>query len=165
MAIERRVALIFALITSLVLSPVLASAQGSSASDWSSLRNIAVDTRLSVKLKTGKKVEGKFRSVSDSTLTLTSKNAPVELKREEISTVHELMSKSAAKAALIGMGLGAGAGAGLGALASANDDSDFDKIDHVATAGLAVAGAIAGAVTGYFIGRGSAKKVLLFENR
>ena len=165
MAIKRRVALTLALIACLVCSPVLASAQGNTTSDWSSLKNLAVDTKLSVKLKTGKKVEGRFKSASDSSLTLTQKNAPLELKRDEISTVHELVKKSATKSALIGMGLGAGAGAGIGAAASASDDSDFDKIDHVATAGLAVAGAVVGAVSGYFIGRSASKKVLLFENK
>jgi hypothetical protein len=164
MPIERRVGLIFALITCVVFSPISASAQ-QSTTDWSAIKTIALDTKLSVMLKSGKKVEGRFKSASDSSLMLTHNNSPVELKRDDISTVHELVRKSATKAALIGMGLGAGAGAGIGAAASANDDSSFDKIDHVATAGLAVAGAVAGAVTGYFIGRGSSKKVLLFENK
>lgn len=87
------------------------------------------------------------------------------MKREEISTIHEIVNKSVMKSTLIGMGIGAGAGAGIGAAAKASDDSDFDKIDNVATAGLAVVGAVAGAVAGYFIGRGSSKKVLLFENQ
>jgi small nuclear ribonucleoprotein (snRNP)-like protein len=165
MAIGRRVAMIFALVTSLVLAPVLAMAQGSPSNDWSSLRNLAIDSKLSVKLKTGKTVEGRFKSVSDSSLTLTSKNAPLELKRDDISTVHQLVKKSATKATLIGAGLGAGAGAGIGAIASASDDSNFDKFDQAAIAGLAVAGAVVGAVAGYFIGRGSPRKVLLFENK
>jgi hypothetical protein len=165
MAIGRRVAMILALITSLALAPVVGMAQGNATGDWSSLRNLAIDTKLSVKLKTGKTVEGKFKSVSDTSLTLSSKNAPVELKRDEISTVYQVVKKSATKATLIGMGVGAGAGAGIGAAASASDDSNFDKIDTVAIAGLTVVGAVAGAVTGYFIGRGSSKKVLLFENK
>ena len=165
MAIGRRVATILALITSLVLTPVLAMAQGNSTSDWGSLRTVAIDSKLSVKLKTGKTVEGKFKSVSDTSLTLTSKNAPVELKRDDISTVHQHLKKSATKSTLIGMGVGAGAGAAIGGIVSASDDSGFEKIDHVATAGLAVGGAVAGPVAGYFIGRGSTKKVLLFENK
>ena len=59
MTIERRVVLVFALITCLVRSPVLATAQANTT-DWSSLKNIAVDTKLSVKLQSGKKIEGRF---------------------------------------------------------------------------------------------------------
>ena len=70
MAIGKRVALILTLITSMVFSPAMTMAQsGSSTSDWSSLRSIPVDSKLSVKLKTGKTIDGKLRSVSDSSLT------------------------------------------------------------------------------------------------
>jgi small nuclear ribonucleoprotein (snRNP)-like protein len=166
MAIGKRVALVFTLITTMVFSPLVAIAQGSSStSDWSSLRSIPVDSKLSVKLKTGKTIDGKLRSVSDATLTLISKNTSVELKQEEISTVHHLLKKSATTATLIGLGVGAGAGAAIGGLASSNDNSGLEKIDHVATAGLAVAGAVIGAVSGYFIGRGATKRVLVFENK
>src|SRR6185295_10761248 len=118
MAIGKRVAVIFALITSLILSPVLAAAQGNANNDWSTVKNLAVDTKLLVKLKTGKTLDGRLKSVSDSSLTLISKNAPVEVNKDDIATVHEVVKKSAATAALIGMGLGAGAGAGIGAAAS-----------------------------------------------
>ena len=165
MAIGKRVALILTLITSMVFSPAMTMAQsGSSTSDWSSLRSIPVDSKLSVKLKTGKTIDGKLRSVSDSSLTLMSKNTSVELKQDEISTVHHLLKKSATTSTLIGLGVGAGAGAAIGGIAS-NDNSGFEKIDHVATAGLAVAGAVIGAVSGYFIGRGATKRVLVFENK
>ncbi|HEY6802149.1 MAG TPA: hypothetical protein VI306_01100 [Pyrinomonadaceae bacterium] len=165
MSIGKKVAVILVLISSLVLSPVLASAQGTSSSDWSSVRNLAVDTKVSVKLKTGKTVEGKVKSVSESSLTLTRKNSPVEVKRDDIASVYQVIKKSATKATLIGLGLGAGAGAGIGAIADASDDSGFEKVDHVATAGLAVAGAAAGAIAGYFIGKGSGKKILVYENK
>ena len=166
MAIGKRVALILTLITSMFFSPAITMAQsGSSTSDWSSLRSIPVDSKLSVKLKTGKTIDGKLRSVSDSSLTLMSKNTSVELKQDEISTVHHLLKKSATTSTLIGLGVGAGAGAAIGGIASSNDNSGFEKIDHVATAGLAVAGAVIGAVSGYFIGRGATKRVLVFENK
>ena len=58
------------------------------------------------------------------------------------------------------MGIGGGAGVVLG-LAGSRDD--FDKIEQAATAGFAVIGAVVGGVTGYFIGRGSSKKVLLYQ--
>ena len=50
-----------------------------------------------------------------------------------------------------------------GGLASANDDSGFEKIDHAATAALAIVGAGSGALVGYLIGRGGNKRVLVYE--
>ena len=164
MVIVRRVALIAGLIASIILSPVIAAAQGTS-NDWGALRNLPSNSKIAVKLKTGKKVEGQLSAVSDSGLTVFSKGSSVELKRDEISTVHQVTRKSATPATLIGMGIGAGAGAGLGAIAIANDDSGFDKIDKAATAGLAVIGAGVGAVTGYLVGRSATKRVLVYESK
>ena len=65
---------------------------------------------------------------------------------------------------IIGLGLGAGAGAGLGPIGASNDDSSFEKTDHAATAGLAVVGAGIGALTGYLIGRGGSKRILIYES-
>jgi membrane protein DedA with SNARE-associated domain len=64
------------------------------------------------------------------------------------------------------MGLGAGAGAAVGGIASAADNNNgFEKIDHVATAALAVLGAGAGAITGYLIGKRGNKRVLIYESK
>jgi small nuclear ribonucleoprotein (snRNP)-like protein len=132
--------------------------------NWSRVTGVAAGARLSVKLKTGKTVNGTLNSVSDTGLSLTVKNSPVEIKREAVATVHEVVKKSSAtKATLIGTGVGAGVGAAAGGIASSNDDSGFEKIDHAATAGLAVVGAGVGALVGYLIGRGGDKRVLLYE--
>jgi len=148
---------------SLLLSAVSVAAQGQ-INDWSKVSALASGSKLSVKLKNGKTVSGTLSSVSDSTLSLTSKNAPVEIKRDDVRTVHEVIKKSSAtKAALIGTGVGAGAGAAVGAIGDANNDDGFEKLDSAATAGLAVVGAGVGALVGYFIGRSGAKRVLVYE--
>jgi small nuclear ribonucleoprotein (snRNP)-like protein len=165
MSNSKRLMICVGLITSFLFSSVTLLAQNTtSTGDWASLQNIPADSKVSVKLKTGKTVDGRFKSVSDSSLTLTSNYAPVELKREEIASVYQITKKSATKSTLIGMGLGAGGGAAIGAAAAAKDDNGFDKIDHVATAALAVVGAVGGAVTGYLLGRGS-KRVLVYESK
>jgi hypothetical protein len=69
--------------------------------DWGSLRSLATDSKLVVKLKTGKTVEGKLTSVSDSSLTVKSKNTPVEIKKEDIASVYNVTNKSATTATLI----------------------------------------------------------------
>jgi small nuclear ribonucleoprotein (snRNP)-like protein len=151
------------LTASLLLSAVSGAAQGQT-NDWSRVAALSSGSKLSVKLKNGKSVDGTLSSVSDSTLSLTSKNAPVEIKRDEVRTVHEVVKKSSAtKAALIGTGVGAGAGAAAGAVADSNNDDGFEKLDSAATAVLAVAGAGAGALVGYLIGRSGNRRVLIYE--
>ena len=164
MSHQKRLVVAVALIASLLFSSLPAMAQTSSTSDWTSLQGLARDTKVQVKLKTGKKVEGRFTSVSDSSLTMVANNGSVDLKREEIASVYEIKRKSATKSTLIGLGLGAGAGAALGAAAIANDNSDgFDKLDQAVLGGVVVIGAVAGTVTGYLLGRRS-KKILVYEN-
>jgi hypothetical protein len=152
----------FLIIVALLLSSVTASAQ-TSATDWSRLNTVSAGSKLSVNLKSGKTVAGKLASVSDTALSLTVKDKPVDLKREDITSVYQLTKKSATKATLIGLGVGAGAGAAIG-LAGRNDNS-FDKLENSITAGLAVLGAGAGALTGYLIGRGSSKRVLIYQSQ
>jgi small nuclear ribonucleoprotein (snRNP)-like protein len=154
---------------SLLLSAAGVAAQSqtnaqNATTDWSKVTALASGSKLSVKLKNGKTVNGTLSSVSDSTLCLTSKNAPVEIKRDDVRTVHEVIKKSSAtKAALIGTGVGAGAGAAAGAISDSNSDGGFEKLDSAATAGLAVVGAGVGALVGYFVGRSGAKRVLVYE--
>ena len=156
------------LISSLLLSTITLAAQTpSSTSDWASLRNVPTDSKVFVKLKAGKSVEGKLKSVSDESVTVIRKNQPVEIKREDVASVYQVTKKSAMPATLIGMGVGAGAGAGIGAIGSSNnnDSFDFPKLDHAVTAGLAVIGAVAGGVAGYFIGRSASKRTLVYESK
>ena len=130
---SRKLTLGLGLIASLLLAPV-ASAQ-TAASDWSALKSVEAGSKLSVKLKTGKTVEGKLTGVTDDALSLSVKNSPADLKREDVQSVHRVKGRSATKGTLIGLGLGAGAGAALGAAADASSDSgSFEGFDNVAAA-------------------------------
>lgn len=152
-------------VASLLVSAISVAAQGQT-NDWSKVAALSSGTRLSVKLKTGKTVNGTLSSVTDSTISLTAKNAPVDIKRDDVRSVHEVVKKSSAtKAALIGTGVGAGAGAAAGAIGDSNNDDGFEKLDSAATAGLAVVGAGVGALVGYFIGRSGNKRVLVYESK
>jgi hypothetical protein len=156
-----RIALILVM-AALLLPPSIAMAQ--ETTDWSRLNTVATGSKLLVKLKNGESFEGKLTSVSDTALSLSVKNKPVDLKRDDVFTVHQSKRKSATKATLIGMAVGAGAGAAIGAAGSGRDNS-FDKLDHAVTAGLTVIGAGAGAVTGYLIGRRGTKRVLIYRSK
>ncbi|HET7112392.1 MAG TPA: hypothetical protein VFI57_02055 [Pyrinomonadaceae bacterium] len=156
----KQIAIIVVLLFSFLLSPVTLVAQ-TRTNDWSRLNTVATGTKLSVKLKDGKKAEGTLTAVTDTSLSLTVKNAAKEIRREDIATVHEVSKKGAGKATLIGMGIGAGVGAGLGLAAETNDDSL--EVKDAVTAGMVVLGAGIGALTGFLIGRSGKKRVLLYE--
>lgn len=151
-----------ALIASLLLSPV-ASAQTASG-DWSALKAVEAGSKLSVKLKTGKTVEGRLTGVSDDGLSLTVGGRPTELKAVEVLRIHRVGGSSAKKGALIGLAVGGGAGLAVGVAADSSSDG-FEKFDDAAAAGLAVLGAGAGALIGYAVGRSRRKRVLVYEAR
>lgn len=160
---KRRVSLVtsIALTIALLSSTAAVSAQAS-ANDWSRVTALESGSKVAVKLKDGKSVEGRIDSASDSSLTLKVKSTNRELKREDVATVHHLTKRSATKATLIGAGVGAGAGALVGAAGATND---FDKLDQAVTAGLAIIGAGMGAVGGYLIGRSGRKRELIYQAR
>ena len=117
-----------------------------------------------MELKSGKKAEGKLANVSDVALTLTVKNAPLELKREDVLSVYQITKKSAAKSTLIGLGVGAGVGALIGVAGDASSNAgSFEKIDNVAAGIVTVIGATAGAVAGFVIGKSGTKRVLIYR--
>lgn len=151
------------LLAAALLLPSAASAQSSSApGDWGALNTVTSGSKLAVKTKDGRSFEGRLSGVSDAALSLSVKDKPVELKREDVQSVYRVGKNSATKATLIGMGVGAGAGAAVGAAADSSSDG-FEGIDHAVTAGLAVVGAGVGALTGYLIGRRGNKRVLIYE--
>ena len=151
------------LAAALLLLPSVAFAQNSGASsDWAALNTVTSGSKLVVKTKDGRSFEGRLSGVSDAALSLSVKDKPVELKREDVQSVHRIGKNSATKATLIGMGVGAGAGAAIGAAADSSSDG-FEKIDHAVTAGLTVVGAGVGAGVGYLIGRRGNKRVLIYE--
>jgi small nuclear ribonucleoprotein (snRNP)-like protein len=125
---------------------------------------VAPGSKLEVKHKNGRTIKGTLSGVSDTALTLSLKNTSLELQRDDVFNVYQNFRKSATTATLIGLGVGAGAGAAVGAAGESND-SGFEKIDHAVTAGLTVVGAGVGALAGYLIGRGSAKRVLVYQSR
>ncbi len=163
--VRKRFTVSIALIASLLLSTMTLTAQTMN-SDWSRLSALESGSKLVVKLKNGETVKGKLSGVSETALSLSVKDKPVELMREDVFTVHQTTEKSAKKATLIGLGVGAGAGALVGKAGTGGDSGfDFEKLDHAVTAGLAVLGAGAGAGIGYLVGRSGRKQVLIYQAR
>ena len=149
------------LVSSFLLSTLSIAVQGQT-NDWFKVTALSTGSNLAVKQKNGKTVKGTLSSVSDSALTLNAKSGAVEIKRDDVRTVHEVIKKgSGAKGALIGAAVGAGSGAALGVAADATDNAL--EVKNGITAGLAVVGAGVGALAGYFIGRSGSKRLLVYE--
>lgn len=161
----KNLAMSLVLLSSFFLSTVTLAAQ-QNLSDWSQLNSVAAGSKLSVELKNGKTINGKLSSVSDSLLTLTVKNAPMEVKREDVFRIHQKIKKSAKKSTLLGLAIGAGVGGVVGLAADASSDSGFLEVfDNAAAGAITAIGAGAGALTGYLVGRSKGKKVLIYQAR
>ena len=161
----RHFAVVVALLCSFLLSPATSLAQ-TGMNDWSKLNSVGNGTKLSVKLKDGKKMEGALDAVSDTSISLTVKNARKDVKREDVASVHVLPKKSAGKATLIGLGVGAGAGAVIGLAGDAsNDAGGFEAFDNAAAGAVTIIGAGVGALVGFVLGKTGNKKVLLYESK
>jgi hypothetical protein len=162
-SLKRRFAISFTLATALFVASINVTAQAN-LNDWSRLNSLTSGSKVSVKLKDGKIVDGKLSSVSDATLSLTVKNKPMDLRREDVLSVQQVIKKSATKSTLIGLAVGTGTGALIGGVADASvNDGGFEKIDNVAAGAITVIGAVAGTVTGFLVGRGHSKRVLIYE--
>ena len=161
----RQFATIVILMTSLLLSPVTLMAQATN-NDWSRLSSVGTGSKLSVKLRNGKKIDGKLSGVSDTALTLMVKNTSTEVKREDISSVHAVNGASVKKATLIGLAVGAGIGGAVGIAGDASSDAGgFEALENGVAGGIAVVGALAGTITGFVIGKTRKKRVLIYEAR
>jgi hypothetical protein len=157
----------FALILCLALPMAAVAGQSNTASsDWAAVQSVPLGDRLSIKLKDGKKMEGKLLAASDTSITLDRGNKTSDLDRNSIAKLQRYVSnsvgKSIGKSTAIGAGIGFGAGAGV-ALAA-------DQYEDIETAGLVgILGAIGagiGAAVGALVGAASAtgrKKVLIYE--
>ena len=159
----RQFATIVILLTSLLLSPVTLMAQATTG-DWSRLKSVPTGSKLSVKLRNGKKLDGVLSSVSDSALTLLVKNTSTEVKRDDVNTVHTVNGASVTKATLIGLGVGTGIGAAVGIAGDASSSSGgFETLDNAAAGAITIIGALAGTIAGFAIGKTRKKRVLIYE--
>lgn len=128
--------------------------------DWVAVQSVGIDENLSIKLKDGKKVSGKFSSANDSELTIIRKGKQQVVTKDTIAQVHHLKRKAEkAKYTAIGAGIGAGAGAAIGG-AKANSASDDGYVYTII--GVAF-GTGFGALGGFLFGQAKRKHVLIYE--
>lgn len=152
----------------LLVLPSLALAQNPSGaiSDWSAVRSVSPGEKLSVRLKDGKKMEGRLLSVSDAMLTMDRGNRSTDIDRQAVEKVYRLVPKSVGKAvgksALIGAGIGFGAGAIVGVSAGSYEDLETAGLVGILGGLGAAIGAGIGAIVGGISGSGD-KKVMIYD--
>ena len=130
------------------------------ANDWMNVQSVRVDEDLSIKLKDGHKVSGKFSSANDSELTIIRKGKQQTIQKDLVAQVYHLQRKAEkGKYAAIGAGIGAAAGGGIGA-AKASQTLDDGGIYTVV--GLAF-GTGFGALGGLVFGAAKRKHVLIYD--
>ena len=141
----------------------VASGQNTSHRDWSAVIAQPLGTRLSVRLKNGKTIEGTVNSVSETALQIMKGNSRTDLDRGEIKKIYRVGGRQAGKSALLGLGIGAGAGAVVGGVIAATDGPTESGEEHLPIAISAAVGAIIGTVTGLVTGLFGRKKILIYE--
>ena len=158
---------IFVILSLLVSSTTTFAGQASDPSrQWAAVRAIPSGDKVSVRLKDGKKVEGTLRSASDTMLSIDRGSSSMDLNRDSIAKVYQVIQKSrgksVAKGALIGAGIGFGAGAGV-ALAAGNYE-DLETAELVGILG-GIGAAIGAGLGALFSSFGKKQEqVLIYES-
>jgi hypothetical protein len=129
---------------------------------WEGLKAVPPGDEVSVQLRNGQKLKGRLISVSDTALTLAQGNITTDVTRGDALRVHRVVSKSAKRAALIGLGIGAGTGLG-GTAIYANSGGRGGEADLWGLVAV-VAGGGGGALIGYIMGSRK-QKALVYETR
>lgn len=128
--------------------------------DWATVKSVAIDEDLSIKLKDGHKVSGKFSSANDSELTIIRKGKQQVITKDTIAEVYVLKRKAEkGKYAAIGAGIGLGAGAAIGGVEASHTSDD----GYVYTIVGVIFGAGFGALGGLLFGAAKRKHVLIYQ--
>src|SRR5687768_7955069 len=94
---KRTTAIMAIVLTVTVLTSTMSPAvyaQQSARGDWAAVRSLGTDENVSVKLKDGKKVSGKFSSANDSELTIIRNGKQQVITKDTIAQVHHLKRKA-----------------------------------------------------------------------
>jgi hypothetical protein len=129
---------------------------------WEGLKAVPPGDEVRVRLRNGQTLKGRLVNVSDTAMTLAHGNITTDVTRGDALRVHRVISKSAKRAALIGLGIGAGSGL-AGSAIYAHSGGRGGEADLWALV-AAVAGAGAGALIGYIMGSRK-QKALVYETR
>ncbi len=129
---------------------------------WEGLKAVPPGDKVEAHLRNGQTLKGKLISVSDTVLTIERGKRTTDVTRADALRVHRVVSKSAKRAAFIGLGIGAGVGLGGSAIFAHTGGRGGEAGLYGLVA--VVAGAGAGTLIGYIIGSHK-QKALIYETR
>ena len=115
---------------------------------WNNLKKVPLQDQLIVKMKSGRKVRGKLKVISDDSLTLVRRNESLDLERGKIRRIFRLLPGSGPN--LGAMGLAAGFALGAVAAGFAGRTQGCCTGSYVAFIGgpMAAAGGLVGGAIG-----------------
>jgi small nuclear ribonucleoprotein (snRNP)-like protein len=141
------------------VSPVV-FAQQPARGDWTAVQSVALGDEVSVKLKDGHKLRGRFSSANETELTMLRKSKQQPIAKDTIAQVYRLERRAEkAKYAAIGAGIGAAVGGGIGGAKAAGGGDDSGIYTVI---GL-IFGTGFGALGGVLWGAAKRKHVLIYE--
>ena len=152
------------LLTSL---PSVTSAQGTanpSADQWALVKSVPVGEKLTVKLWSGRTINGRVLSVSDTTLQLSRKNQITDMNQAKIQKIYRVFADSEAPKAFGAVGSLVGLVAGI--LTAVTIGMREGTNNNGARVGLAVlipAASIGGGLAGRAVGKRVARE-LIYES-
>jgi len=129
---------------------------------WEGVKAVPPGDDVAVRLRNGQTLKGRLISVSDTALTIEQGKNTTDVSRGDALRVHQVISKSAKRATLIGLGIGAGAGM-IGSVAVAKSGGGEGDADLWALI-TGTIGAGVGALTGYIVGSRK-HRALIYEAR
>jgi len=148
------------LAATILVSAVSPVAFAQQRDNWSSVQSVSIDEDLSIKLKDGHQVRGKFSSANDSELTIIRKGKQQVIQKDSIAQVYQLQRKAEkAKYSAIGAGIGLGAGAAIGGAKASGTSDD----GYVYTIVGVLFGTGFGALGGFLFGAAKRKHVLIYQ--
>jgi len=139
----------------LLMSPVRSA---SAADTWEQLRDLPVDARLTVTLKTGQMIKARFKGLQPDALVVTDRRGRLsDVPRTDIRKVH--VDDSLANGALVGAGIGLGASAAILGIAGKGEGHVLQSAKWGAPLLLSGIGALAGAL----IDRAHTRRRIVYE--
>ncbi|MCI0659959.1 MAG: hypothetical protein L0220_02690 [Acidobacteria bacterium] len=158
--LKRILALFIALVFLAQTSVARIQDKSQATGDWTIVELLKKGEKLSVELKSGKNVNGKLASVSQTGLSISEGGKTTDLNRNDVSRIYQLVGRTRGKSALRGAAIGGaiGLGSGLSIYLPARDD----LVGWIAPA-FGVIGAGIGAGVGAVFS-GAQKRILIYQS-
>ncbi len=149
------IALVFLTQTSTAQNQETAKTPG----DWTIVELLENGEKLSIELKSGKRIKGKLAGVSQTGLSISEGGKTTDLSRDDLLRVYRVIGRTRGKSALRGAGIGSVIGAGIGLIFYLPNRDDL--VGWIVPAFYAIGAGIGAGVGAAF--SGGQKRVLIYQ--